>query len=156
MKEGFSHLNFLPHASNINSLVRPLYVNPINIHKMVVTSSRRGYWKKGSLREIFVPAEQESGNLYRITEMDFDIYGGGAVFCGWRFQACFSAVLNAVCGLGPPKLRFTMRFAFLRKFTGLRISWLFCPVCGSTENVIYAGCSVRVSRNEKITSIKVS
>ena len=54
------------------------------------------------------------------------------MFCGSRFQAYFSAVLNAVCGLGPAKLRFTMRFAFLRKFhwtadsmiilSGLRIS----------------------------------
>ena len=45
-------------------------------------------------------------------------------FCGSRFQAYFSAVLNAVCGLGPRKLRFKMRFAFLGKFYGLRISMI--------------------------------
>ena len=60
--------------STLSAVLQPLYINPIKIRKMVVTESCRGVWQKEPLRENFVPAESEHGNLHRITEFNFIIY----------------------------------------------------------------------------------
>ena len=60
-------------------------------------------------------------------------------------QACFSAVLDAVCGSGPPKLRFMMRFAVLGISIGMRISCAVSAVCGFTENVLCVGYGLSLS-----------
>ena len=63
----------------------------------------------------------------------------------------------AGCGLRPCYLRFRMRFAvwalincglecglrFKEHSTGCGFPRLFCPVCGFTENFMYAGCGLR-------------
>ena len=54
--------------------------------------------------------KNEKHSLRRITAIQSArIYRG-------RFEALLFAVQNAVCGLGPHKLRFRMRFAFLGTF----------------------------------------
>ena len=76
-----------------------------------------------------------------------------------RLPACFQGGVQcfAGCGLRPCYLRFRMRYAvwalincglecglrFKEHSTGCGFPRLFCPVCGFTENFMYAGCSLR-------------